>query len=189
MNVSWPLGIILLILAWFVIAAIRAQIQRPLSGPDAVVGTFGIARTDINPEGRVEVRGMRWRAHTSGPPIARGSAVKVSGVSGLTLLVEQVEPRTARGSKKRLSRSLITGLLTGLLVWATTASDGQQPLALLLLPWPNPSSRNPSRRGSRGGSSHGPNAELRASEGPCPKTQRGRESQGGGTTFALGGEL
>jgi membrane-bound serine protease (ClpP class) len=97
----WLFGTILLLLAWLVIAIIRTQMQRPLSGLEGVVGTFGLARTDIAPEGQVEVRGMRWRAHALRLSIPKGSAVKVSGVSGLTLIVEQVEVRRSSTEEGR----------------------------------------------------------------------------------------
>lgn len=69
-------------------AAIRSRIARPLAGAENIVGTLGVARTDVAPEGQVMARGTLWRARTLGAAIAQGSQVEIKGVAGLTLMVE-----------------------------------------------------------------------------------------------------
>ncbi|MGI8427449.1 MAG: NfeD family protein [Actinomycetota bacterium] len=69
-------------------AAIRSRSARPLSGAEDIVGTVGVARTDISPEGQVVARGTLWKARTLGAAIAQTTLVEIKGVSGLMLMVE-----------------------------------------------------------------------------------------------------
>lgn len=81
-------------------AAIRARTARPISGAEGMIGTIGVARTDIAPDGRVMAKGTLWRARTVGAAIGEGSPVRILGVSGLMLMVEEAretEPGSARG--------------------------------------------------------------------------------------------
>lgn len=70
-------------------AAIRSRVARPLAGAENIVGTHGVARTDVAPEGQVMARGTLWRARTLGAAIPQGSSVEIKGVAGLMLMVEQ----------------------------------------------------------------------------------------------------
>lgn len=69
-------------------AAIRARLARPAPGAERLVGGRAVARTDIAPEGEIDVDGASWRARTTGAAIARGSAVTIRSVAGLVLFVE-----------------------------------------------------------------------------------------------------
>ena len=69
--------------------ALKARTARPIAGADKVIGTTGIARTDIAPDGQVSAGGTLWRARTLGAAIGEGSAVEIKGVSGLVLMVEE----------------------------------------------------------------------------------------------------
>lgn len=69
-------------------AALRVRLRRPITGQEAIVGTVGVARTDIAPEGTVHTKGTLWRARTMETGIAAGSKVKVMATEGLVLLVE-----------------------------------------------------------------------------------------------------
>lgn len=73
-------------------AAIRSRSIRPVAGSEALVGTFGVARTDIAPEGQIQARGAIWRARTAGMAIGEGAPVKILGVSGLSVMVEEARP-------------------------------------------------------------------------------------------------
>ena len=75
-------------------AAIRARLSKPISGSEGLIGTTGIAKTEIAPEGRVAARGTLWRARTAEGAIAEGSQVRIRSVTGLLLIVEPV-PETA----------------------------------------------------------------------------------------------
>lgn len=67
---------------------IRAQRRKPTTGREGLMGVVGLARTDLNPEGMVEVMGELWRA-VSEEPVEAGEAVEVIGAEGLTLKVKK----------------------------------------------------------------------------------------------------
>lgn len=74
--------------AWL---SIRALKRRPTTGDAALLGEVGEARTAIAMEGgQVFVSGTHWNA-TSRTDIAAGVKVKVVGVKGMTLEVEEVQ--------------------------------------------------------------------------------------------------
>jgi len=72
-------------------AALRSRFARPPAGAEGLLGGVGIARTDLAPDGEVTADGSLWRARTLGAAIAEGSRVRVKSVSGLVLLVEQLD--------------------------------------------------------------------------------------------------
>ena len=69
--------------------AVRAQRQPPVTGPEALIGMSGRARTAIGPgrPGQIDVRGEIWRAESTAP-IEPGDPVRVVAINGLTLSVE-----------------------------------------------------------------------------------------------------
>ena len=69
--------------------AIRAQHNKVLLGPDALVGTIGIAQEELAPRGQILVHGELWFAESASPVVA-GQHVRVCSVRGLTLLVERI---------------------------------------------------------------------------------------------------
>lgn len=64
----------------------KSHKNKTITGPDAMIGSVGIAREPLAPRGQILVRGELWFAEAS-QPIPTGAHVKVSGVRGLTLLV------------------------------------------------------------------------------------------------------
>lgn len=72
--------------------AIRVRRTPVQSGREGLLGEQGVARTDLDPEGKVFVHGEIWRARSAGAPIPAGTAVRVSEVRGLALVVEDAEP-------------------------------------------------------------------------------------------------
>jgi membrane-bound serine protease (ClpP class) len=73
--------------------AVRAQRNKVLTGPEALLGVVGLAQQPIAPRGQILVRGELWQAE-SDTPISSGDAVRVRAVRGLTLLVERVPAPT-----------------------------------------------------------------------------------------------
>lgn len=69
--------------------AVRARHNKVMTGPQALLGSVGIAQQPIAPTGQILVHGELWLAE-SNAPISSGDAVRVSAVRGLTLLVERV---------------------------------------------------------------------------------------------------
>jgi membrane-bound serine protease (ClpP class) len=70
-------------------AMVRTRFSTPTIGREWMIGEEGEARTAINPDGTVIVRGAPWRARTNrATPIAVGDAVRVAAIDGLVVDVE-----------------------------------------------------------------------------------------------------
>ncbi|HEX8619937.1 MAG TPA: nodulation protein NfeD [Thermoanaerobaculia bacterium] len=85
--VSVPLGAIAVLLMTLVV---RAHKHRVTTGTEAMVGEIGVARTTLQPDGKVFVHGELWNA-TAASEIAAGSKVRVRAVEGLRVIVEAEE--------------------------------------------------------------------------------------------------
>ncbi|MGH7319401.1 MAG: NfeD family protein, partial [Candidatus Rokuibacteriota bacterium] len=92
LRISWTVilpvvaataGIFVLVVS----AGVRAQLLRPATGAEGLVGEVGVARTPLDPDGQVFVRGELWRAVSEDGAIAEGERVQVVGVESLTLRV------------------------------------------------------------------------------------------------------
>lgn len=71
---------------------VRTRFATPTIGREAMIGEQGEARTTVDPEGVVLVRGAPWRARTNrATPIAEGAPIRVSAIDGLLLEVEPLE--------------------------------------------------------------------------------------------------
>jgi membrane-bound serine protease (ClpP class) len=84
LAVTIPVAVICVILVNF---AVMARRRKAVTGEEGMIDQVGVARTDLDPEGKVLVRGELWDAR-SAAPVASGSRVRVRGVEGLKLLVE-----------------------------------------------------------------------------------------------------
>ncbi|HEX8803012.1 MAG TPA: NfeD family protein [Acidimicrobiales bacterium] len=83
---------------------VRTRFSTPTIGRQWMIGEMGEARTDVDPDGVVEVRDAPWRARTNrGTPIRRHEPVRVVAIDGLVLEVEP-EAGGARDYRER-SRS------------------------------------------------------------------------------------
>lgn len=72
--------------------ATRARFSVPTVGRESMIGEVGEARTDLDPDGVVLVRGAPWQARTSrGRRVAAGLPVRVVAVDRLVLEVEPGE--------------------------------------------------------------------------------------------------
>ncbi len=83
---------------FFIVVAslvVRAQVSRPKTGLEGLIGEEGVVKVPLAPEGKVFVHGELWRA-VSGSPVEVGTRVKVVGVRGLLLEVEAAEVRDQR---------------------------------------------------------------------------------------------
>jgi membrane-bound serine protease (ClpP class) len=70
-------------------AVIRMR-KMPISmGVEAMIGERATARSYLNPEGFVFIRGERWKAVAEDAPISEGTPVEVTAVKGLTLSVRR----------------------------------------------------------------------------------------------------
>jgi membrane-bound serine protease (ClpP class) len=71
--IAVSLSLIFLMLVYLVV---KAHGRKAFTGREGLVGEVGVARTDIDPEGKVFVHGELWNAE-AGTPIPKGSKVKV----------------------------------------------------------------------------------------------------------------
>ncbi|HEY3211468.1 MAG TPA: nodulation protein NfeD [Actinomycetota bacterium] len=82
-------AIALVLFFGFVVRAVMKARHLPRSaGIEGMAGEPGVAIDDLNPVGRVRARRENWSAESVGPPIAKGSPVRVVEVRGLRLVVE-----------------------------------------------------------------------------------------------------
>lgn len=68
-----------LIFLFLIILAVHVHMRKALTGREGLVGKIGVARTDLNPEGKVFVHGEIWNAEAQ-QDIPQGAKVKVSEV-------------------------------------------------------------------------------------------------------------
>ncbi len=86
LAVSLPFGVITVFLMTL---ALKAYKQKAVTGEEGLVGEIGVARTPLQPEGKVFVHGELWDA-VSSTRVAAGAHVQVRSVDGLRLNVEPV---------------------------------------------------------------------------------------------------
>jgi membrane-bound serine protease (ClpP class) len=87
LGVSIPIGVIAIFLMTLVL---RSRNQPVVTGEQGMIGEIGVARTSLEPDGKVFVHGELWNARAAGP-LSAGTRVRVRGVDGLRLLVEPLE--------------------------------------------------------------------------------------------------
>jgi len=84
------LVIITLFFVAVIVLVVRAQLRRKRTGREGMMDAEGVAVTDVDPVGKVLVKGEYWQA-TSVRPIKAGMPVRVISVDGLRLQVEARE--------------------------------------------------------------------------------------------------
>jgi membrane-bound serine protease (ClpP class) len=77
------MGGLIATIAW---TAVKSNRRRPVTGTEGMIGSIGIAKTDLNPRGQITVQGEIWEA-VSRTPIRQGEAAEVMSVEGLTVQV------------------------------------------------------------------------------------------------------
>ena len=86
LAVSVPLG---LITAFLMSIAVRARLNKVVTGQQGLIGEIGIAETALSPSGKVFVHGELWDA-VSTLSVPAGERIVVRGVDALTLRVDPV---------------------------------------------------------------------------------------------------
>jgi len=94
LQISWtvivPVIVTTAALSLFIVGmGIRALRRSPQTGSEGMIGTIGIAKTALRPEGKLSIHGELWDA-VSDQPAEEGTSVKVLRVEGLTLYVTPV---------------------------------------------------------------------------------------------------
>jgi membrane-bound serine protease (ClpP class) len=96
-SVELTLGIALIIIALIVAVifylGVKAQFRRVKTGKEALIGSKGIATTDLKPKGEIRVMGEFWEATAKDATISVGQAVEVVGMDGMLLVVKPVEQK------------------------------------------------------------------------------------------------
>lgn len=88
LTVILPVALATGLFFFFVVGAVIRTYRRKVStGKEGLIGSVGIARTDIAPEGQIFIHGETWTAIHEERPIPKGSKVVVKGIKGLSLLV------------------------------------------------------------------------------------------------------
>jgi membrane-bound serine protease (ClpP class) len=91
MRVSWSVIIptVSAVSAFFIIVlglVVKAWMRKPRTGQQGLVGEVGTALTDINPTGKIDVRGEYWNARAE-TMIPKGEKVRVTKIDGLEVTV------------------------------------------------------------------------------------------------------
>jgi membrane-bound serine protease (ClpP class) len=87
------LPVVVVSAAFFLFAltmVLRAQRRRPTTGKEGLIGSTGVATTDLDPEGVVEIRGELWSAIAE-RKIKAGERVRVQEVEGMKVKVAKIK--------------------------------------------------------------------------------------------------
>ncbi|MCK4334984.1 nodulation protein NfeD [candidate division WOR-3 bacterium] len=97
-GISWPviITVLVVVIALFVLIiwlAVRTHVRKPTTGGKGMIGLVGEARSDLDPEGSVYIRGEYWTGVAADPSIKikNGDKIKVVDMEGMTLKVEREE--------------------------------------------------------------------------------------------------
>ena len=79
------------IFMFIIFYAIKAQFKKPVTGLRGMIGSRGIARSDVAPEGKIQIHGEIWNAilNSKEEVIKRGDKVEVVKVEGMKLVVKK----------------------------------------------------------------------------------------------------
>jgi membrane-bound serine protease (ClpP class) len=85
--------IIALIIIWMIYKAAQAKLSKIKTGKEALIGSVGMAVTDLNPKGEIRVLGEFWQAAAKEGEIKNGEKVEVVGMHGMFLIVKTVKEK------------------------------------------------------------------------------------------------
>jgi membrane-bound serine protease (ClpP class) len=88
-------GVVIVVAAFFIFviaSVLRTHRTRQQTGVDAMVGMVGVARTPLDPKGRVFVHGELWEATLDEGSVEPGEEVLITKVEGLRLRVTRTKP-------------------------------------------------------------------------------------------------
>jgi len=93
LRISWMTIIpaVIITVAFFVFAggmALRARLKKPTTGREGLVGEVGVARTKLDPAGKIFVHGEYWNAVCE-QPVEEGEEVVVEKVESMKLRVRK----------------------------------------------------------------------------------------------------
>jgi membrane-bound serine protease (ClpP class) len=82
-----------LIVAAIFYVGVKAQFRRVKTGKEALIGSKGVATSDLNPKGEIRVLGEFWEAIAKDTTITAGQDVEVVGMEGMFLVVKPTEQK------------------------------------------------------------------------------------------------
>ena len=85
--------VLVVIIIWIIYTAAKAKMYKIKTGKEALIGSLGVAVTDLNPNGEVRVFGEFWQAAAQELLIKKGEKVEVIGMEGLFLVVRSVKEK------------------------------------------------------------------------------------------------
>jgi membrane-bound serine protease (ClpP class) len=85
--------VVAVIIIWMVYKAAQAKVSKIKTGKEALIGSLGVAVTDLKPKGEIRVLGEFWQATAQEKRINNGEKVKVVGMDGMFLIVKPVEEK------------------------------------------------------------------------------------------------
>jgi membrane-bound serine protease (ClpP class) len=84
-------GVLAVLSVFMLSKGLLIQRKRPATGgAQALIGTVGIVRKDLTPDGTLAVHGELWTAHSTEGMIRTGERARVHGADGRTLLVRRI---------------------------------------------------------------------------------------------------
>ena len=94
LSVSWkvivPAAVLTALFFLVVIAlGLKAQVRKPATGSEGLVGQIATVKTDIAPEGQVFLHGEIWKAEST-EIIKAGDKVEVLSVGNLIVKVKKI---------------------------------------------------------------------------------------------------
>ncbi len=94
MQVSYTLiiPIVLFSAGFFLISMYlyyNAQKKKPTTGMEALIGETGVARSEVNTTGKVNIHGEIWNAY-SDEPVESGENIVVISVDGLKMKIKKI---------------------------------------------------------------------------------------------------
>ncbi|MCH8272169.1 MAG: NfeD family protein [Candidatus Marinimicrobia bacterium] len=66
----------------------KAQKNKPYTGKQALIGSIGIARSDVGKTGKINIHGEIWNAF-SDETISAGESVEVISIEGLNMKIKK----------------------------------------------------------------------------------------------------
>jgi membrane-bound ClpP family serine protease len=76
------------IVTYIFYVGLTAQFKKVKTGREALVGSKGIATSDLKPRGEIRVQGEFWQATAKDTEISVGQPVMVVGMEGMFLVVK-----------------------------------------------------------------------------------------------------
>jgi membrane-bound serine protease (ClpP class) len=85
--------IVAAIISWMIYKAAQAKLSKIKTGKEALIGSVGVAVTDLKPKGEIRVLGEFWQATAKEGEIKTGEKVDVVGMQGMFLVVKPVKEK------------------------------------------------------------------------------------------------